>query len=134
MKKVSIGGWPHLLGDAPGEFKKEAYHGLQVGDKIIQIGKPKITAQNSHGQTSSNRVDKFTPFIQYEGMYLMKLYEDSEEKDALAFRVLDPVVTGLRDDQYCYALYFPGIDELLLPNLDEGNIRIYKNHFVKYQE
>lgn len=118
VERVSVQGIPHLLCEAPQIFSTESLFGLKVGDKIKQIGKPKVTAKNKSGETSSNRVDHFETPLEYAGTTVQSLYENMENpRKALAFRIQAPDVTGLVEGQYLYILYFLGVDELIQSNL-----------------
>lgn len=127
-KRVLINDAPHLLYTGFGKFNQESFKDLNVGDRVTQIGKPKITKDNVTGITSSNRVDVFTTPAEYAGTIIEVINEPSK---ALAFRIFPPDVTGMEENECLYALYFINFDELLVPTIENKSIRIYKSFFVK---
>ena len=131
MKKVNVDGMFGLFSNEPVVFTQETVFGLNVGDKVKQIGKRKITGTNKHGTTSSNRVDTFTTPLEYTGTTMQVLNEGEGELKAMAFRIQEPDISGLKENEFLYLLYFVCGNELLVPHLDNLTLRIYKPHFEK---
>lgn len=133
-EQAQIGDRPYIVLKEDRKFKDESLFGLNVGDKIKQIGKPKITSKNKTGITSSNRVDTFKGFAEYVGTDMRKVNEDEEDSLVMVFKLSSEDITGITD-QFVYAIYFvagEGADqELLVPALDHAGIYIFKPHFEK---
>jgi hypothetical protein len=66
---IEIGGVPVIRGNPP--IIKVAHYGLEVGTKVCQVGVP----AKSGCVTSSSRVDKWDPWIEYAG--LVKIDDDT---------------------------------------------------------
>lgn len=132
--RINISGYRYLLSQGPAKFNNESIFGLNVGDKIKQIGVSLKSKTNKGGETCSNRFDRFETYLEYAGTRIMEI--NDQAKKALLFRVKEPEITGLEPGQYLYCVYellHEGLNdaELVRPNMDELTIRIYRPEFEK---
>lgn len=78
-----------IVNDAPGfmgspQFITDSFKTLKKGDLIVQIGAP----GKNGGETSSHRIDKYSPAIEFCGiMQLPEIEESWAEGSFIAFKV-----------------------------------------------
>ncbi len=93
--------------------------GLKIGDKVNRIGD-----KNQSGQAALNRVQYFTTYVTYAGIFREKVYSTGEYADMLLFELQEservPEV-----NEPCYIAYIiiekPDGFELRVPDLKNNN-------------
>lgn len=108
-----------LLNAAPADFINESKLGLNVGDKVLQIGR-----KTKNGKYSSScRIFRIEPYLIYQGLFF-----DGNDT-YMAFKLPD---RALVDATLLFAFIddVPGVDpELILQDYDNNSILIFKAIF-----